>query len=402
MPKRSFFCAACLAIVITALALPVQAGPTVYEKGESWIDVALLVQVEYRYTDPDQGPSTDDIWFRRLRPFVLGGLNKDWQGIIQLDFGAGASGEVYDTTFRWINFQYTGVEQSHLTIGSFKHFFSREFITLGPHLQTIERTFVGNNDYGNPGYTIGIGWDQMTENRKLFYGLSLGAQDHQTPVDTMSFRSPANTDEPEANEGWAAAGRVDFYPLGEMPWDVKPLAGAAVYNRGDFHTQAWRLMLSAGGYYWWNDNDNNTYTVNGVSTRTTNADLDKAWGVELSGGIRGFGLSGDVEYQYLKGELIDAGFTGGLYQNGDTGLDKFTINAGYMIFRNQVEVVGAWSYLNADNYMKASTRSIIGVNWFAYKEGVVRFSANYTFSKNVDGVDGNDGNVVELLGQLNW
>jgi hypothetical protein len=58
--------------------------------------------------------------------------------------------------------------------------------------------------------------------------------------------------------------------------------------------------------------------------------------------------------------------------------------------------------LNADNYDDASTETIIGVNWFAYKEGVIRFSTTYSVVENVDGIDGNDENIFRLLAQLNW
>ncbi len=84
---------------------------------------------------------------------------------------------------------------------------------------------------------------------------------------------------------------------------------------------------------------NNAVIVNGPSTFTTNADVRSTYGLEASGGIRGFGFSGDIEYQYVHGKLLNQNFTGGLYQNGTTGLQKFTVNGGYMIFRNEWETV---------------------------------------------------------------
>jgi hypothetical protein len=329
-------------------------------------------------------------------------LDEDWQGILQLDFGAGQSGEVYEITIRWVNFQYTGIAKSHLTFGSFKHYFSREFITLGPHLQQIERTVLGDNSYGNPGYTIGVSWDHQVAGDKVFYAVSLGAENHETQTDVMSFKSPPNTTQIQSNQGYALAGRIDYYPLGAMPWDVKPLKQPEIYNRADFHTPYWRVMMSVAAYTWWNDGDNNTYTRNGVGTDSTNADLDAAHGFEVSGGVRGHGFATDLEYQFVTGDLIDPGFTGGLYRNGTTDLSKFGVNAGYMFFRNQVEVLGAWAFLDADNYDKMATISTIGLNWFARDDYGIRFFLNYSLNQNVNGVDGQDEGIVRLQAQLDW
>jgi hypothetical protein len=403
MSQRHLARAVGLAIAVIVSVSTIQAGPELYRKGDSWFDVGLLVETQYRYNDPDDSPSNDELFFRRLRPTFVGAINEDWQGILQLDFGAGQNGTDYRTTIRWVNFQYTGVEKAHVTIGSFKHYFSREFVTLGPHLQTIERTFLGDNTFGNPGYTVGVSWDQLVAGDKLFYAVSVGAQNHHTPVTNMAFSSPPNTDDDTANQGFAVAGRVDYYLFGKMPWDVKPLKQPEIYNRGDFHTDEWRVMVSAAAYSWSNDDDNNTYTDDdGTSTSTTDADMDSAFGVELSGGVRGHGFSGDLELQRITGDLIDTGFTGGLYQDGSTDLDKLGFSAGYMFFRNQVEVVGAWTTMDATNYDKPATITTVGLNWFAYEKYAIRFSGNYSLQQNQNGVDGQDEGIVRLQAQLNW
>jgi hypothetical protein len=119
-------------------------------------------------------------------------------------------------------------DHSHLTVGSFKHLYSREFLTLGPHLQSIERTYVGDNDFGNPAYTIGIGWDHILPNRKAFYAASFGAQNHEQEVTEMSFKSPANAAS-DSNQGYAAAARIDWHVLGLAPFQVKPLQGEVMH-----------------------------------------------------------------------------------------------------------------------------------------------------------------------------
>jgi len=49
-------------------------------------------------------------------------------------------------------------------------------------------------------------------------------------------------------------------------------------------------------------------------------------------------------------DLRNATFTGGFCQNGETSLNKFTVNGGYMIYRDKVELVGSYAMLTASNY----------------------------------------------------
>jgi hypothetical protein len=38
------------------------------------------IQMQYHYEDPDDGSSTDDLFFRGLRPYVEGSQHPDWPG----------------------------------------------------------------------------------------------------------------------------------------------------------------------------------------------------------------------------------------------------------------------------------------------------------------------------------
>jgi hypothetical protein len=376
-------------------------GPHNYDEHGRWLDFGIIVQGEYLQNSPSSGQSTEYLFFRRLRPIVMGGLDNDWQAILMVDFGAGQNGNNYQTAIRWANFQYIGIEQSHLTFGSFKPWFSRELLTIGPHLQTIERSPVGNTNYGNPDYMIGAAWDQMLPDRKMVYYMSAGLEDHAQGVTQMQMKSPAYAPT-NANQGWLITARVDYYLIGEMPYDSRPLHTPApiAYNRGDFHTDGWRAIVSAGAYGWWNDGNSNPYTVNGTSTSTTNADLDKAYGLEVSGGVRGYGFSADVEYQYVRGDLLVSSFTGGLYANGHTDLNKFSVTGGYMLPLD-VELVAAWSAVDATGFKRALTETTLGVNWYV-KKYAVRFSANYSFVNNNEGTPGNNVGVARALAQFVW
>jgi hypothetical protein len=105
MLNRFLITAVSLVMVFLALETPTLAGSTIYPKGDSWVDLGLLIQVQSKFEDPDGGPSSGELFFHRLRPTIEGGFNKDWQGILQLDFDAGAGGTDYEVTVRWVNFK---------------------------------------------------------------------------------------------------------------------------------------------------------------------------------------------------------------------------------------------------------------------------------------------------------
>ena len=364
--------------VVAALAVhvsPVCAGINVMQKGDSYLDMGMLLDIQARQVWNQQPNSSIDegVFFRRLRPFLYGALNKDWQGIIQMDFGNGFEGQYAKTSIKWAYMEYLGIEsnqQTSLKIGAFKPPFSREFLTLGPRLQQIERTAVGMNWFGTPDYMIGVGITRMTPDRKMAYALAGGSMTINPRSDRIFFQTPLNNTSSANNDGWMAAGRLDWYPWGEMPFSPKPLASENAYNRGDWHTQDWRLMLSGAAYGWWNNNQNNvsnnTGNPNGASNLSTNQDVRSTYGFEASGGLRGFGFSGDLEYQYVHGKLLNQNFTGGLYDTGTSGLHKFTVNGGYMLYKNQWEPTATFSVLDASNFASLWTQTTLGLNWFIH------------------------------------
>jgi hypothetical protein len=375
-------------------------GPYHYDQTDRWLDFGIILQAEYLQNAPTGSPSTEQLFFRRLRPIVMGGMG-DWQGILMPDFGAGENGTTWATSIRWADIEYTGFDQAIARFGSFKPWFSRELMTIGPHLQTVERSPVGDTTYGNPDYMLGVGWDQMLEGRQLAYYLSAGLEDHEQGVTQMKMTSPAYAPS-NANQGWLVTGRLDWFPLGEMPYDSRPLHTPVqvAYNRGDFHSTEWRAIVSTAMYGWWNDNNSNPYTSNGVSTSTTNADLNRAYGVEVSGGLRGFGVSADAEYQFVRGTLIDQTFTGGIYVGGRSNLNKFSANGGYMLPRD-VELVGGWAIVDATGFQKGLTETKFGLNWYVMKYAV-KFAATYSFLNNVDGTPGNNTGIIRAIAQFVW
>ena len=404
-------CGLAVTIMGIALALPAQAGINVMDKGDSYLDMGMLLDIQARHVDNEvrnMGIS-DGVFFRRLRPFLYGAINKDWQGIIQMDFGNGFEGQDAKTSIKWAYMEYLGLEsnqQTSLKVGSFKPPFSREFLTAGSHLQQIERTAVGINWFGTPDYMVGVGLSRMTPDRKMSYAIAGGSMSLNPRADRIFFQMPLNNTSSANNEGWMAAGRIDYYPWGEMPFNSKPLASPNAYNRGDFnHTQFWRLMLSGAAYGWWNNNNNNvsnnTITASGLSNVTTDQDVRSTYGFEASAGLRGFGLSGDIEYQYVHGKLLNQNFTGGLYENGTSSLHKFTVNGGYMVYKDEWETTAMFSVLDASHFASVGTSTTLGVNWFIHHYNI-RVTANYTLTNNVSGMTGLWENVARIQTQFAW
>jgi Phosphate-selective porin O and P len=410
--RLGFLFGACAVIILGLCVLPAHAGVNVWQKDDSYVDVGLLIQTQARAIDgggAGTNANSDGVFFRRLRPFFYGAFNKNWQGIIQMDFGQGFEGQDAKTSVKWAYMEYLGFEanqQSSLKIGSFKPYFGREFLTLGPHLQTIERTFAGIQWYGTPDYMMGIGFTRLTPDRKMSYGVTAGTMSINQRPDRIFFQSPQNQTSGNDNTGYLVSGRLDFYPFGEMPFNPKPLTANA-FDRSDLHnTQVWQVMMSVGGYGWWNNNDSNHGTT--VCPLSNNnvcpsglADVNQVYGGEVSGGLRGYGFSGDVEYQRIHSDLRNATFTGGLYSNGTTDLNKFTVNGGYMIYRDKVELAGSYALMSASNFASNMDSYRAGLNWFVH-EYAIRFSADITFNTNAYGTTGAWENVGRLQAQFAW
>ncbi len=104
----------------------------------------------------------------------------------------------------------------------------------------------------------------------------------------------------DLNEGTVVAGRVDFHPRGPM-----------TYFDSDPHTPTFKTTWSLAGYAWHNDGSNNRFTTAGIALDPTRADLDSASGLEVSGGLRGRGVTLDWQLNLIRGETVAESFNGG-------------------------------------------------------------------------------------------
>lgn len=384
--RRAALCAAVLTVTALLLpTLPAAAGVEVYRDGDRYVEVGGRIQLQYHAVDPDAGDSEDEVFFRRLRPYVEGSVTEGWTGKIQVDFG-GASGS-NEVSVKDAYLRYSGHDRITVTVGNQKPPFSREFLVSSKRQQLVERTFVGDHNYGAPDRFAGVRLDGESASGLFHWAGSFGAAAVDPDAFKLDFDSPANRNE-DFNEGWLAAGRLELQPL-----------GAFDDAQGDLDHGPLRLSLATAAFTWSNDGDNNTYTANGVATSASRADVDEATGWELSAGLRGGGLSLDAQVQRVEGDTVDPGFSGGLYRLGTTELEQVTLEGGYTVVPQRLELVAGWESQDADGYQDAWTRTSFGLNYFLNGHKL-KGQLTYRLGENLDGIPGADAD--ELFLQLQY
>jgi phosphate-selective porin OprO and OprP len=380
--------AATAAILVACTLLPAPpaaAGVEVYRDGARYVEIGGRIQLQYHAFEPDAGDSQDELFFRRLRPYLQGSVTEDWFAKIQFDVG-GASGS-NELAVKDAYFRYTGFDAVEVTVGNQKPPFSREFLTSSKEQQLVERTFVGDHNYGSPDRMLGVKVDGEALGEKLVWSGSFGGAAIDPDAGKLDFDTPVNRDD-DFNEGWLTAGRVELHPF-----------GFAESSQGDLGHGPLRLTLAAAAFTWSNDGDNDTYTAGGVSTSAGKADVDEATGFELSAGVRGLGFSADAQYDLVEADTVDAGFDGGLWLDGSTELEQLALEGGYMVLPNRLELVGGWQSQDADGYADTWTRTSFGINYFVdgYK---LKGQLTWRMGENLDGVPANDAD--ELFLQLQY
>ena len=360
--------------------MPATAGVVIYEEGNKKIEVGGRIQAQYTQVDVDGEETTDDLFFRRLRLYLAGAITENWLAKIQLEFGKSLDDD--EVAIKDAYLRYTGWVNLKLTVGNQKPPFSREFLTSSNKLQQVERPFTGDHNFGNPDRFLGVKLDGKALDKKLAYSVAFGAENHDPTAGLMDFDTPVN-DKSDWNQGWLAAGRIDFHPLGEMK-----------YDQSDFDSDETRFTISIAAFTWANDDDRNTYTdEDNMTTSTSKVDLDDATGFELSGGVRTHGFSADVQLNRISGDTVDSDFTGGLYKDGSTDLDQISLVSGYMVVRDRLEITAGWQSQDADNYQEAWERTSVGLNYF-WNQYKVRAQLTYQRGENVNGERDLDGDTL--------
>ncbi|WP_066729065.1 porin [Desulfuromonas sp. DDH964] len=382
---KQFLIGAIALVGLAATAFPAVAGVR-YEDGEKWVELGGRIQLQYHMTDPDGGEKTDTIFFRRLRPYIEGSIHKNWLGKFEFDLGKAENDN--EVAIKDAYLRYSGVKDLSITIGNAQFPFSREDMTSSKKQQLVERTFVGDHNFGTPERNAGIFAHYKLLDKKLELHLA-GAEANIDPdAKKLDFDTPVNANA-DFNQGWIFGGRVDFHPLGYMKMD-----------QGDFKRDEIRTTISLAAFTWANDDDNNSYTdaTTGLSTSTSKADVDNVNGFEVSAGFRGFGLSVDAEYNLFQAETSDSTFTGGIYKNGETELSNYALEGGYMVLPKTIELVAGYEAMDADNYAEVWTRTSFGVNWFLEKQDI-KLQATYRIGSNLNGVKDKDQDELFVQAQ---
>lgn len=381
---RNYSIATTVAVVLAAGAIaPAHAGGVKYQDGDKYLKLGGRIQMQYYKEDPNSGDSTDEVFFRRFRPYIEGSVHKDWKGKFQWDMGkAEDSNEI---AVKDAYMQYKGFENMTLSIGNVKTPFSREFLTSSKKQQLVERTFVGDHNYGAPDRSAGIHLRGNSAGKQTTWAFSIASESIDPDAKKLDFDTPINKNS-DWNEGSIIAGRVDFHPFGYLKM-----------SQGDFKREQ-KATIGLAAFSWSNDDDNNTYTSGGTSTSTSKADIDSVTGLEISGAYRNAGLSIDAQYNMISADTVDTAFTGGLFLNGTTDLKSLALEGGYMIVPNKFELVVGYESQDADNYADKWDRTSFGANWYIHKHDV-KVQLTLRQGENKNGVAGNDVDEMFLQTQ---
>lgn len=378
---KNLACKMLLMIVVFSLALTGvfamdanAAGVTVYKDGDKYVKMGGRIQLQYHMEDPDDSEETDDVFFRRLRPYIEGSIHKNWKGKFQWDMGK-ATGD-NEIAIKDAYMQYKGIKNMKVTVGNANFPFSRELLTSSKKQQLVERTFVGDHNYGTPDRNLGIHLTGSFADKKVTWGASFASSSIDPDDDKLDFDTPVN-DASDFNEGWMYGGRIDFHPMGYLKME-----------QGDFKKKT-KATIGVAAFAWDNDDDNNT------NQGASKPDVDSVVGFEISAAFRAAGFSVDAEYNFFNAETVHDTVTSGMYENGETDLDVWAIEGGYMVVPGMLEVVGGYEMMDADNYADEWTRMSFGFNYFIHKHDI-KIQATYRIGENLKGKEDNDEDELFL------
>ena len=353
------------------------------------------IQIQYLDADADDPSLEDDLFLRRLRPYFFGHIGESWtwklEGEVSSRIEAGFT-ELHQLFLRDVYVRYQGFDARHrrLTLGNQRAPYSRDAMTSSTHLLLVERSLVGNHRAGVPDRVLGLHFRSEARAGKVAYWGSAGVLGHDPDAGDLKFESVINGSG-DLNTGLLFAARVDLHPRGAM-----------TYADGDAHTPELKYTWSLAGYRWDNDGDNNPFSDGGVSLDPEMADLDSATGIELSGGLRGRGITLDWQHNRIRGETVVPDFTGGLYTDGDTRLDVSALEGGYRIPGSIVELGGALARLDADGFVDAFDQATVVVNLYIVRRFVYKLQLAHTWNFNQLGVPGDDFGHTRIQFQYVW
>ncbi|MFQ5736107.1 MAG: porin [Thermodesulfobacteriota bacterium] len=361
------------------------AGITVYKSGDKFVKIGGRIQLQYHNTDVQNGSTSDNLAFRRLRPYIEGSIHKDWLGKFQWDMGE-ASGD-NEIAIKDAYMEYRGLDGIKIKVGNAYAPFSREALTSSKKQQLVERTFVGDHNYGSPDRNLGVRVDGHLMDKRITWAASVSAADIDPDSAKLDFDTPVNKSS-DFNQGWMLTGRVDYHPFGHLKM-----------SQGDFKRDGMKATVGVAAFTWNNDGDNNTYTTAGADMSTgDNPDVDSVTGFEVSGAFRYLGVSVDAQYNIFNADTVDPTVTAGIYRNGTTELANYALEGGYMVLPDRLELVAGYQVQDADNYTTQWKRTSFGANWFFEKHDI-KAQLTYRMGKDLNGVKGSDEDELFVQAQ---
>jgi hypothetical protein len=366
------------ALIPGSLSAQTPAGPT--------FTFAGYLQTQYNRLSVGD-TSHDRVIFRRAIVGVEAELSDRWMGELQADIAPVSLSERIEIRDAYL--RYTGLAPRGLTFtfGNQKLPFARSVLVSSARRGFVERPVTGERAYGASGRAIAFKVDGRDVDHLLLWSAAVASVHHAPTSDQIRLDGLA-TSRADWNEGVMLVGRTEWHPRGFVPLE-----------QGAFEVKKTIATIGGGAYYWVNDGDNNLFTVDGASTSHSAADLDRATGLELSGGVRAPRLSIDAELHRITGRTIDPAFTGGLYHAGRTRLIKSSIEAGYMLAPPHLELLGGVESLDVDAYDSVSWRPAAGVNWYVYRHRL-KFQFMQRETLNELGVRGVHGHATYVQAQI--
>ncbi|MES1940633.1 phosphate-selective porin O and P [Salinisphaera sp. T5B8] len=341
---------------VTAMPMLASAGITLYEEGNKSLEIGGRLQPQYRLVDGDNGDaegsdSGDDFFLRRMRFYIEGTLTENIYGIWQVDFGDTSDDpEVKDA---FIN--YSGLPMGNITVGNAKVPFSRELLTSSKRQQFVERTVVGDHNYGVPDRQMGVTYN-LDDNDMVQGSLGIYQAGIDPSFSKVDFESRVSSD--AEYFGNMVAGRIDWTPLGKFKM-----------AQGAFGEET-KFGMGLNAFTWNNDDD--------ISDDDIQNQYDTVNGYGVDAGFRSGYFSADAAVQYFDADTIDgaASSTGLVDENGDAKFSTYLVKAGYMVVPSKLEFVAGFSALDPDDGFYAGGEK--------YDDMDKRYSAglNYFFNKH--------------------
>jgi hypothetical protein len=154
---------------------------------------------------------------------------------------------------------------------------------------------------------------------------------------------------------------------------------------GAFGRGGVRVALGTAAYAWRNDGDRSVMRDTELTPDSPAVDADSVNAFEASGGLRGRRISIEAEYDRVVARSSPPSFSGGLYRDGAARLHKASIEAGYMVYRDHLEIVAGLDALKADVFARTWRRGAAGFSWYVRGHDV-KFQLLHRVSRHPQGV----------------